>query len=89
WKEDTAPVGIFWRWGHWNNLTWYDHLTTASLDDISSKNLYENRCVSVMRMHDGSDRMKRDQKKLVIMRAANNFMFIFKSKEELLTKIFD
>nr|MBA3814887.1 hypothetical protein [Alphaproteobacteria bacterium] len=42
WKEDTAPVGIFWRWGHWNNLTWYDHLTTASLDDISSKNLYEN-----------------------------------------------
>ncbi|MBA3813675.1 MAG: hypothetical protein H0X26_04175, partial [Alphaproteobacteria bacterium] len=80
WKEDTAPVGIFWRWGHWNNLTWYDHLTTASLDDISSKNLYENWRLSARRMRDGTDRMPNTQDKLVMESAANNFMFVFKQE---------
>jgi hypothetical protein len=39
---DKASVILFWRWGNDTNLTWFDYLTTASVDDISSKNLYEN-----------------------------------------------
>ena len=42
WTEETAPIGIFWIWGGWGNLSWYDYLTNVSTDNISSKNLYEN-----------------------------------------------
>lgn len=42
WTEETAPIGILWIWGGWENLSWYDHLTNVSTDNISSKNLYEN-----------------------------------------------
>jgi hypothetical protein len=48
WPQN-CPVGIFWVWGSWDNLDWYDYLTNASIDDIISKDLYENwrqgRCV--------------------------------------------
>ncbi|RZI45831.1 hypothetical protein [Candidatus Finniella inopinata] len=36
----TVPVGIFWRWGGWNNLEWMDYLTTNSLEKIGDNNLY-------------------------------------------------
>lgn len=42
WDADKAPVGIFWRWGIDADLTLVDYLTTASLKNVSSKNLYEN-----------------------------------------------
>ncbi len=42
WDKNIAPVGIFWRWGSWNDLTWYDYLTQSSLADISSRDLYGN-----------------------------------------------
>ncbi len=42
WNEGTAPVGLFWRLGGWADLTWYDYLTSSSLSDISSRNLFEN-----------------------------------------------
>ncbi len=50
WNGEAAPVGIFWRWGVWDNLEWYDYLTSASLVEISSKDLYENwnRSLSVL-----------------------------------------
>jgi hypothetical protein len=41
-NPDKAPVVLFWRWGNETNLTWFDHLTTASMREISSRNLYEN-----------------------------------------------
>jgi hypothetical protein len=46
WKEDTAPIGILWSWGGWNDLSWYDYLTSKNAMEISSKNLFENWCVS-------------------------------------------
>jgi serine/threonine protein kinase len=38
----TAPFGLFYTWGGYEDLTWYDDLVTASSEEISSKNLYEN-----------------------------------------------
>lgn len=38
----TAPYGIFYAWGGWEDLTWYDYLIELSPEEISSKNLYEN-----------------------------------------------
>lgn len=40
--SDSAPVGMFWSWGEWDNLGWYDYLTTENMDDLSVINLYEN-----------------------------------------------
>lgn len=42
WKEEAAPIGILWSWGAWEDLSWYDYLTTQGAEDISSKNLYKN-----------------------------------------------
>lgn len=38
----SAPVGLFWTWGGWDNPGVYDYLTTDSLDIISSRDMYEN-----------------------------------------------
>ena len=40
--SDNAPVGIFWTWGGWDELDWYDYLTTEDMDNLSKINLYEN-----------------------------------------------
>ncbi|MES2252480.1 MAG: protein kinase [Pseudomonadota bacterium] len=40
----TSPVGIIWTYGGWDDVAWYDYLTTKQFDEISSKNLYENWC---------------------------------------------
>jgi hypothetical protein len=42
WNADKASVGMFWRWGNDMDLSWVDYLTTSSMTNISSKNLYEN-----------------------------------------------
>ncbi|WP_032113622.1 hypothetical protein [Candidatus Paracaedibacter symbiosus] len=43
--SDKAPVGIFWTWGGWDDLTWYDYLTTQNYDELSIDNLYEKGCM--------------------------------------------
>jgi len=40
----TAPIGIFWTWGNWDNLGWYDYLVRKTPEELTSKNLYENWC---------------------------------------------
>lgn len=40
WDQTRVPVGIFWTWGEWDNMGWYDYLTTKSFDEISDNNLY-------------------------------------------------
>lgn len=41
WPEASA-VGIFWTFGGWDNLDWYDYLTSQNLDQLSDgNNLYE------------------------------------------------
>ena len=42
WKQEEAPVGMFWNWGNWDNLSCYDYLTSESTDNLSKRNLYEN-----------------------------------------------
>jgi len=43
WDPRIAPVGIFWTWGNYDNLGWYDYFTTQSFDVLSDgKNLYES-----------------------------------------------
>ena len=42
WNADEAPAGIFWRWGNYQDLTWFDYLTVRSWAEISSTNLFEN-----------------------------------------------
>lgn len=60
WKEDTAPIGILWSWGGWNDLSCYYYLTSKNAGEISSKNLYENwqlcaddpaRCITIRLTH--------------------------------------
>ena len=41
WDGAVAPVGIFWTWGGWDNLGYYDYLTTNNMDALGSENLYE------------------------------------------------
>jgi len=38
----TSPLGLFWTSGGWDNMDWYDYLTSSSFEEISSENLYEN-----------------------------------------------
>ena len=40
WNEANA-VEIFWTWGGWDNLNWYDYVITQPMDVLSNKNLYE------------------------------------------------
>ncbi|MGV8948788.1 MAG: hypothetical protein ACOH2E_05425 [Candidatus Paracaedibacter sp.] len=40
WKEDQAPIGIFWRIERWKNLDWYWYLTSNNLTQISKNNFY-------------------------------------------------
>lgn len=42
WKQDVAPVGMFWTWGDWDDLGWYDYLTTENMENLSKIDLYEN-----------------------------------------------
>lgn len=37
----TAPIGLFWTWGSWDNMEWYDYLASRPLDGTMS-NIYEN-----------------------------------------------
>lgn len=37
-----VPVGMLWTWGKWNNLAWFDYLTTESTDNLSKITLYKN-----------------------------------------------
>jgi len=41
WPVD-KPVGLFWRYGNYKNLAWFDYLTTSTLEEISRSNLFEN-----------------------------------------------
>jgi hypothetical protein len=37
----TAPIGVFWTWGNWDNLGWYDYLVTQGPEILSNGNLYD------------------------------------------------
>jgi hypothetical protein len=54
WK-DTAPVGIFWTWTEWDNLTYMDYLTNENMDNLSKINLYENWKKSASSGWEGKD----------------------------------
>ncbi len=38
----TSPLGLFWTWGGWDDLSWYDYLVGRNFDEVSSEDLYEN-----------------------------------------------
>lgn len=39
WNSSVAPIGIFWNWGNWNSLIYFEHLTSEPIDSLSSYNL--------------------------------------------------
>jgi len=41
WDAAAAPVGLFWTWGGYDNLDWFDYLVTNSMDLLGSEDLYE------------------------------------------------
>jgi hypothetical protein len=46
----TAPYGIFFNWGSWDNLSWYDYETTKSPETLSTVNLFKianGRCAKL------------------------------------------
>lgn len=40
WDEKTAPLGLFYTWGNWDSLGWYEYITNKSPKEISNKNLH-------------------------------------------------
>lgn len=42
WKQENAPVGMFWTWGGDNMLDLYDHLTTKNMVELAQQSLCEN-----------------------------------------------
>ena len=42
WDTEKAPVAIFFTWGGWNKLDWYDYLASSTTDELSKINLFEN-----------------------------------------------
>lgn len=42
WDAMKAPIGIFYRMERWKDLSRFDCLTSSSLEEISSKNLYKH-----------------------------------------------
>ena len=50
WKEDQAPIGIFWRMEDWKDLGWYNYLTSKNVTEISKINLYDNLDLSRTRI---------------------------------------
>jgi hypothetical protein len=53
WDESTAPLGLFYNWGDWSDLSWYEYLTNKSPTDISSRNLHENWRNTTVHHNDG------------------------------------
>ena len=51
WSDTTAPVGIFWTWGGWDDLAYYDYLTSGSMDSFSDNNLYEKWDIAAASMN--------------------------------------
>jgi hypothetical protein len=41
WDAGKAPLGLFWTWGGWSDLGWYEYLVSVSLDVLGSENLLE------------------------------------------------
>ena len=42
WDGVRAPIGIFWRQGSGQPLEWYNYITHATLEDISTYDLFKN-----------------------------------------------
>jgi len=40
WSDTSAPVGIFWTWGGWDKLAYYDHVTDEAIDTLSEDDFY-------------------------------------------------
>lgn len=51
WNPGTAPVGLFWTWGGWDDMGWYDYLTNESMEQVSNGNLYKKYQKSVTGAH--------------------------------------
>ena len=41
WDGKTAPIGLFYTWGGFNNLVPYRHLTSQDIETVSSEDLYQ------------------------------------------------
>lgn len=39
WANATAPVGMFFNWGNWDDLGWFDYLTSMQIEQIDNQNL--------------------------------------------------
>ena len=42
WDTEKAPVAIFFTWGGWNKLDWYDYLASSTTYEFSKINLFDN-----------------------------------------------
>ena len=42
WVAVNAPVGIFHNWGDWDDLAYFDYLTTRTFDELGTQNLDAN-----------------------------------------------
>ena len=48
WKEEQAPIGIFWRMQSWDDLRDYDYQTSKNITAISKNNLLSCRMAAFM-----------------------------------------
>jgi hypothetical protein len=46
WDGKKAPLGLFYTWGNWDDLAWYEYLTDQTITELSNKNFHQNWLVS-------------------------------------------
>jgi hypothetical protein len=46
WDGKTAPLGLFYTWGNWDNLSLYEYLTDKTPKELSNNNLYRHQLVT-------------------------------------------
>ena len=73
WSPVVAPVGIFWTWGGWDDLGWYDYLITNSLNQLSDNNLYRKWGKAIERA-DGWHAAKNHPQQQARMRQISSFI---------------
>jgi hypothetical protein len=72
WNSAAAPIGVFWTWGDWDDIGWYEYLATESNATLSNDNLYEKWLFAI-----GDGRITRRTRRYLDMK---NFMLYFQSK---------
>ena len=55
WDKSKAPIGMFWRWGNWEDEPWFDYVVSRTMKEMTGKNFSENWSKSERSVGDDGD----------------------------------